>query len=152
MIMRTLLTLACLSFAAVASAQSVPMFVTSAGTSSGFTDPNKDNADTLKDLVGHLKGKKALKLVASREDARVVIVVLNRELSSGGHGGLFTGNARDVTVRIRMLVDGVEADMSASAEKAQIGSGGAWGRAAKKLANQIEDWVKANHAKLTQVS
>ncbi len=42
--------------------------------------------------------------------------------------------------------------MSASAENAQIGSGGAWGRAAKKLANQIEDWVKSNHAKLVQVS
>lgn len=146
--MKTLLTLACLLFSAVASAQPVPTFVTSAGTSSGFTDPSKDNADTLKDLVGHLKGKKALKLVASREDARVVIVVLNRELSSGGHGGLYTGNARDVIVRIKLLVDGVEADMSASAEKAQIGSGGAWSRAAKKLANQVEDWVSANHAKL----
>ncbi len=38
-----------------------------------------------------------------------MIVVMNRELSSGGHGGLFTGNARDVTVRVKLVVDGVEA-------------------------------------------
>jgi len=152
MIMKILLTVACLLLPAVASAQPIPFFVTTAGTSSGFTDPSKDNADTLRDLVGYLRNKKTLKLVAAREQARVVVVVMNRELSSGGHGGLFSGNARDVTVRIKLLVDGAEADMSASAEKAQIGSGGAWGRAAKKLANQIENWVKANHAKLLQAS
>jgi hypothetical protein len=119
-----------------------------AGAANGFTDPNKDNKDTVNDLVDHLKDKKGLTIVKSRDEAKVVIVVQNRELSSGGHGGLFTGNARDVTVRVKLIVDGVEADMSASAEKAQIGSGGAWGRVAKKLANQIDDWVKANRSKL----
>lgn len=148
--MRTLLVIACLVLPSAASAQAIPFFVTTAGAVDGFTDPNKDNADTLKDLIDHLKNRKALKLVAKREEARVVVVVMNRELSSGGHGGLFAGNARDVVVRVKLLVDGVEADMSASAEKATIGSGGAWGRAAKKLAGQIEAWVKANHAKLSQ--
>lgn len=146
--MKIMLTLACLLFSSVAWAQPIPFFVTSAGAANGFTDPSKDNADTLKDLTDQLKNKKTLKLVPSREGARVVVVVMNREVGSGGHGGLFAGNARDVTVRIKLIVDGAEADMSASAEKATIGSGGAWGRAAKKLANQIDDWVKANHAKL----
>ncbi len=123
-------------------------YVTSAGATNGFTDPNKDNRDTVEDLVKKLKGKKMVSVVQSQEEAKVVVVVMNRELSSGGHGGLWTANARDVTVRIKLLVDGVEADMSASSEKAQIGSGGAWGRAASKLANQIEDWVKANRARL----
>ena len=146
------LMLAVIACAVVVDAQRTPLtvsvFVTSIGAANGFTDPNKDNQDTVRDLIDQLKDKKVLTLVKSRDEAKVVIVVQNRELSSGGHGGLWAGNARDVTVRVKLVVEGVEADMSASAEKAQIGSGGAWGRVAKKLANQIDDWVKANKSKL----
>ncbi len=53
--MKILLIVASLLFPAVAKAQPISFFVTSAGASNSFTDPNKDNADTLKDLAGHLK-------------------------------------------------------------------------------------------------
>ena len=54
---------------AAAQAQTVPVFVTSAGAANGFTDPNKDNQDTVRDLIDQLKDKKVLKVVKSRDEA-----------------------------------------------------------------------------------
>jgi len=41
-----------------------------------------------------------------------------------------------------------ETEMSGSAQGGTLSSGGAWGRAAGKVAKQVEQWVKANREKL----
>ena len=67
----------------------VPVFVTSVGAANGFTDPNRDNQDTVKDLRDSLKGyKKELTLIDKREQAVIVLIVQNREKArtvSGRH-------------------------------------------------------------------
>jgi hypothetical protein len=56
----------------------VRLFITSVGAVNGFTDPNKDNQDTMKDLRDEVKGRKSLALAESRDDAAIVLVVMKR--------------------------------------------------------------------------
>lgn len=124
----------------------VPVFVTSVGAANGFTDPNKDNQDTMKDLRDSIKGKKSLTLVDRREDAAIVLTVMNREKAQTT-ASVF-GAARDCIVRIKFIFKDFETEMSASAQGGTVSSGGAWGKAAGKVAKQVEEWVVANRAKI----
>jgi hypothetical protein len=62
--------------------------------------------------------------------------------------GFLGGAARDRMVRVKFLYKDLETEMSASAQGGTMGSGDAWGNAAGKVMNQVDDWVKANRAKL----
>jgi len=131
-----------------ASAQTlVPVFVTSAGAQSGFTDPNKQNVDTVKDLRDDLRGKKGIRVVDARDEAGIVLTVLSRD-KAGLTAGMFGGAARDVNLHVKFAFKEFETEMTASAQGGTLGSGGAWGRAAGKIAKQVEEWVKANRQKL----
>ncbi len=60
----------------------VLVFVTSVGAEKGFRDPNKDNQDTVKDLRGAIKGhKRTLALTEDRSEARIVLVVMKRDMT-----------------------------------------------------------------------
>jgi hypothetical protein len=135
-----------------AQSKTITVFVTSAGAANGFTDPNKENQDTMKDLRDHLKGRKSLSVVDAREGADIVLVVLNREkaqMTASPLGGLLgTGPSRDCTVRIKFLYKDLETEMSGSASGGTMMSGGAWGKAAGKVAKQVEQWIDANKDKL----
>lgn len=78
-----LLALCCLSVAvfdaAAADNSAVRVFVTSAGAINGFTDPNKENQDTVKDLLGSLKGRRAIAITDKRDEAEIVLVVMSRD-------------------------------------------------------------------------
>ena len=87
----------------------VPVFVTSAGAVGGFTDPNKENQDAVKDLRASLKGRPAVVVV----DAKFIFKNIETELSGSIRG--------EVAV---------------------------WRRAADKIGDQVEAWVKANRARL----
>jgi|SRR6185295_1245099 len=134
----------------VALDKPIAIFVTSDGAANGFTDPNKGNQDTMKDLRGSLKGRKSIALVDTREAADIVLVVMSREKAQIT-AGLLGDPARDVTVRIKFVYAGTETEMSASAQGGAMMSGGAWGRAAGKVAKQVEQWIETNRAKLTEV-
>lgn len=125
----------------------VPVFVTSIGASGGMTDPNKENQDTVRDLQRAIQDRKGLTLVDARDAARLVIVVQNREKAQIT-AGVF-GAARDCTVRVTLIYQGHESEMAASAQGGTLASGGAWKKAAGKVASQLEQWVAANHATLT---
>jgi hypothetical protein len=47
----------------------VKVFVTSNGASNGFTDPSKDNRDTVKDLKDAIKDRDNLALAEGEDDA-----------------------------------------------------------------------------------
>lgn len=141
-------TAAFVAIAAVASAQkTVSIYVTSVGAQNGMTDPNKDNQDTMKDLRDKLKGRKGLALTDSQEAATIVLVVMDREKSQLTIGG-FSGLSRDCVVRVKFLYKDTETMLSGSATSGQFGSGGGWGRAAGKVAKQVEQWVETNREKM----
>jgi hypothetical protein len=141
--------------AVVAAQTRIPIFVTSVGASDGLTDPNKENQDTMKDLRDSLKGRKGIVLTERREDAAIVLVVQGREKAqltvSPLSGILGTGPSRDCIVRVKFLYKGTETEMSGSANGGALMSGGAWGKAAGKVAKQIEQWIDANREKLAEV-
>ena len=132
--------------AAQKATSAIPVFVTSAGAAAGFTDPNKDNQDTMKDLRNSLKGRKGLVVVGRQEDAAIVLTVLGRERAKVTSS--FFGPGRDVDLKVKFQYREIETEMSASALGGLATTGGAWKKAAGKIADQVEDWVKANRAKL----
>jgi hypothetical protein len=134
--------------ALAASSERTKIYVTSAGTQNGLTDPSKDNADTVKDLREAISDRKALALAESPEDALIVLTVLNRE-TAGLTGGFMGTAARDRTIRVKFTYQDFETELTASAQGGTLGSGGAWGKAAKKIAKQVEAWVTQNRAKLS---
>lgn len=141
---------------AVVGAQTrVPIFVTSIGATDGMTDPNKENQDTMKDLRDSLKGRKGIVLTDRRDDATIVLVVQSREKAqmtvSPMSGILGGGPSRDCIVRVKFLYNGTETEMSGSANGGALMSGGAWGKAAGKVAKQVEQWIDANREKLAAV-
>jgi len=125
----------------------VTVFVTSAGAVNGFTDPSKDNRDTVKDLRDSLKDYKAGKVVDDREAATIGRVGIGRETAQVTAG--FLGDpARDRIIRAKFQFRDFETEMTASAQGGTLASGGAWGKAAGKIAKQVSEWVSANKAKL----
>lgn len=124
------------------------VFVTSAGATDGFTDPNKGNQDTMENLRNRIpKQKTKLALAESREDADIVLIVQSREQSDLTVGWLGTG--RDCTVRVKFIYKGIETEMSGSAQGGSIMSGGAWSKAADKVAKQVSEWVRDNATRIT---
>ena len=149
----------CLAFAAIvvsgvvsASAQKarpVPVFVTSGGTINGFTDPSKDNRDTVSDLWDELKGYKSLKRAEDRDSAVIVLTVMGRETAQVTAGFLGAA-ARDRIIRLKFTTKDLETELTASAQGGTLGSGGAWTKAAGKLMKQVNEWVLANRSKLPE--
>jgi len=126
----------------------VRVFITSVGAANGFTDPNKDNQDTMKDLRDSLKGRKAVVVTDKRDEATIVLVVMSREKAQATATGFGVG--RDCTVRVKFIFKDSETEMSGSAAGGALTSGGAWSKAAGKVAKQVEEWIIANRAKLTE--
>jgi hypothetical protein len=58
------------------------------------------------------------------------------------------GVGRDCTVRVKFIFKDSETEMSGSAAGGTLASGGAWSKAAGKVAKQVEEWVSTNRAKL----
>jgi hypothetical protein len=134
--------------------QKVKVFVTSTGEQSGYSDPNKDTRDTAKDLKERISESKVLVLAESRDDAAIVLTVEARR-TSDMTAGMFGGSARDRTIQVKFEAGEFQTEMSASAQGGSLGSvtptgHGAWGKAAKKLTKQVEDWAVANRSRLKQ--
>ena len=117
------------------------------GAADGLSDPNKDNRDTVKDLQNALEDQKDVHLVASRDEAMLVLVVQSRERAQATFS-MFGGAARDVGVRVKLLWKDNEAELTGTAQGGTLSTGGAWKRAAGKVAKQINEWVKANREHL----
>jgi hypothetical protein len=124
----------------------VPVFVVTTSPE-GFTQ-TKQLADSTRDLVKSLKGKKGICLAEKREDALVTVEVLGREKAQ--QTATWSGTGRDVTVSARLTAGTFETVISESAAGGAVMAGGAWGKAAGKVAKRIEEWVRDNRAKLTE--
>jgi hypothetical protein len=100
----------------------VRLFITSIGAANGFTDPNKGNQDTMQDLRADLKNYKTLALTDTRDQATIVLVVMDREKAQSTVG---FGIGRDCTVRVKFIFNDLETEMSGSAMGGRIASEGA---------------------------
>jgi hypothetical protein len=139
---------------AVIAAQVPPVsvYVTSVGAVQGLTDPSKDNRDTVKDLRESLADyKKELVLVDTPEAAQIILIVQSRQTSDVTAG--FLGDpARDRTIRVTFKAGAIETGLQASAQGGTLGSGGAWSKAAAKIAKQVREWVMTNRVQLDEAS
>lgn len=134
--------------APVAPHAPVRVYVTSEMAGTGLSDPNKDIRDTIKDLQEAVLDRKTFALAESREDASIVLVVLPRETE--GMTANWAGTGRDRVVKVGFESGDVKTTMQASVMSGSMGSAGAWGKAAKKLVKQIDEWVTANRGRLEQ--
>lgn len=123
----------------------VPIFVVTTSPE-GFTQA-KQVKDSTKDIIGSLKGKKGICLTERREDALVVVEVLGREKAQVT-ASVF-GSGRDVTVAAKLTAGTFETVISESALGGTLMAGGAWGKAAGKVAKRIAEWVQENKEQLT---
>ncbi len=123
----------------------ISVYVTSVGAVNGFTDPNTENQDSVKDLREKIGEHKGLTLTDTREGATIVLLA---ERTMGGVRFAVSGAHREHRVTVKVLVHGTELELSATA-----GGGYAtqhpWGSAAGKVIDQLDKWVTANRAKLT---
>lgn len=120
----------------------IPVFVVTE-SAEGFTQP-KQTADSTKDLMKSLKGKGGICLAENRDDAMIVLEVLGREKVQVAASWFGTG--RDVTVAVKMTVGSFETILSESAAGGTLMAGGAWSKAAGKIAKRIEEWVRDDRA------
>jgi hypothetical protein len=123
----------------------IPIFVATTDES-GITSPDKDVRDSTKDLISSLKDKHGVCLTENREQAIVILEVLGREKAQATQSWL--GRSRDCTVAVKVSYGEHETTISQSAAGGTISSGGAWKKAAGKVAKRIEEWVAENRTKL----
>jgi hypothetical protein len=125
----------------------IPVYVTSVGAVDGMTDPSKDNLDTVRDLKNSLSDhRREVRLVDKGDEASIVLTVQNRD-TEGVTASAF-GSGRDRTIRVAFKAGGIDTMLTASAMGGTLSSGGAWKKAAGKVADQVRDWIRANHDKL----
>jgi hypothetical protein len=84
--------------------------------------------------------------VDTRDRAAIVLIVQGREKAQLTVSAF--GPGRDCAVRVKCQFKDMETEMSGSAMGGTLSSGGAWGKAAGKVAKQVRDWIRENRDKL----
>lgn len=132
----------------------VPLFLTTPAAAGGFTDPNKERTDTMKDLTEALRGKKNIRLVATREEAKVVIEVLDRKVreDSGTMTRMMGGKHEVKRINLKLSVGEYSTDLQAESAGGKFSMSGAWKQAAGKAAGLVEKWVEENRAQIEKMA
>ena len=131
-----------LAFAQVLPAKAqerIPIFVRTAESTSGFTDPSKHRQDSVKDLVKRLKDSKALRVVESETDAVILLEVLGRETRRVTN---LMGKQNKSYVTVRISAGDFSAEWEGESGSKGMMSG--YGSAAGRIVNQVEAWVETN--------
>jgi hypothetical protein len=113
---------------------------TAEGTNGQPTDEEKDREDATREVRDALAKRKEVQVVDNREDADVIVEVMEREERQGpegGFGGKTVTKMGDMFIRARVS----HAAGGEPSELKGIGQG-TWGRAAKDLADRIVKWVQ----------
>jgi hypothetical protein len=124
--------------------EKIPVFIRSAASASGFTDPSKDRRDSMKDLANKVKDSKVLSIAESDAAAVVILEVLDRETKR--ETNLF-GRQNKSYLNVKMIVGDFETEFTGESGSKGIMKG--YGAAAGKVVDQLEEWVKTNREKLT---
>lgn len=136
----------------------VRVFVGAAPDPSGFvTQQSKDAVDSAEDLRGFLKKHRAVRLVASRDEAQVVVEVVGRGLQATGSATASTvtgpfgavSNARAEQRRVvaaRVIVGDRSTDIAGK----PCGNCVTWRNAAQSLAGVIAEFIEDNRTRFSQ--
>src|SRR5262245_13814778 len=111
---------------------------TAEGSSGQANDEEKGRLEAVREMRDALAKKKRVRIVNSREEADVVVEVMDREErdgASGGYGGMSITKLNDTIIRLRVSRAGGE-----PSELKGVGQG-TWGRAAKDAADRVEKWI-----------
>lgn len=112
----------------------------------GFVDIDSGTLDSIKDIKDEIKKSDVLASVDKPEQAKIVLLVARRHITTGG-GGVAVANMvvpfdrRSVETVIR--VGDYEKTTVSESE-----AGGTWRNAAKQVAKDLAVWVEANRARL----
>lgn len=153
MLWASALTLSATSLFAGVPVVPVNVFLSTGAASSGFTDPDKARGDSTKDLTEALNKKKSINMVATKEEAVIVLEVLGRGVreDSGGYSKAFGGKNEVKMVRVKLTVGEFSSELSGESAGGGMSGGpgrGAWTKAAYKVADQVDKWVLANQDQL----
>jgi len=117
---------------------SVRAYVFTERSASGQPDADEQGRiDAVKEMREALAKKKGISLVDKREDATLLIEVVDREQRDNGGGGF--GGAQitamgDTIIRLHIRSGNDESDIKGMGQ-------GTWGRAAKDAADRILKWI-----------
>ena len=136
------------------SASPVPLFLTTPAATGGFTDPDKERADTMKDLTEALRGEKNIRRVATREEANAVIEVLDRKVreDSGKLTQMMGGKHEVKRINLKLSVGEYSTDLQAESAGGGFSMSGSWKQAAGKAAGLVEKWVEESRAQIEKVA
>jgi hypothetical protein len=127
-------------------APKVPVFVKSAATASGFSDPSKARQDSVEDLAKRVKDSKVLALVPEPE-ALVILEVIGRDTRRDVN---MFGAQNKSYLTVRLTAGEYSTELSGESGSKGVMSG--YGDAAKRVVQQLESWVKANREKLSELA
>jgi hypothetical protein len=131
--------------ASVLAQDKIPVFVKTAATANGFTDPSKDRQDSVQDLRKKLMDSKAVVPVESAKEALVVLEVLDRETK--WEMNLWGPHNRSYLI-VRLTAGEYAAEFAGESGSRAMFKG--YGAAAGNVVDQLEAWVETNRARLVK--
>jgi len=131
------LALALLALVAGGPAPHYRVYVFAADASAPPTDEDKARMDGVREMREALAKKKQFQIVDRREDADVIVEILNREEQDAGEGGF--GGAK--ITKLSNTIIRLQISRASGGEGSELKGTGIGGHAAKDAADRIEKWV-----------
>lgn len=113
------------------------VYVFAAETAGQPTDEDKSRVEGVRDVREALGKKKQFQIVDKREDADILVEVLDREEQDAGEGGF--GGAK--ITKLSNTIIRVRVSHANGGEGSELKGMGLGGRAAKDAADRIEKWA-----------
>jgi hypothetical protein len=119
-------------------------------TREGFVEVDKGVRDSIKDLKGEFRGKTRFRVVETREDARLVLEVVGRGMTSTDGGGAVGTRVGASTFVTPIGTIGIDTVLRVGAYEKPIvfQNCGGWRHCARLVAKDVETWVEANSSTL----
>lgn len=114
------------------------VYVFAAQPASGpTTDQDKARLEGVREMREALAKKKQFQIVDTREDADIIVEVLDREVQDAGEGGF--GGAK--LTKLATTIIRLRVSHASGGEGSELKGMGAGGRAVKDAADRIEKWA-----------
>lgn len=127
----------------------IPVFVRSAASVDGFTDPSRDRLDSLKDLQKRLNDSDWVRPVADEADAVAVLEVLARETKRESNGWTALSGKRQNRSLLTVRLTAGDYSTEFTGESGSKGELTGYRGAATSVVKQLEAWAKVNRDRLT---
>ncbi len=115
-------------------------------TRDGFVDVDSGTLDSIKDIQDEIGKSPAFTLVEKSEQAKIMLLVARRQITTGG-GGMAVGS---VTVPFdrRSIETVIRVGNYEKTTVSESEAGGLWRGAARQVVKDLKVWAEANRAQL----